>query len=101
MKDRVEIDSREKKSAKKRTEIRSIFSASGAAAAFTGRGERIRRGIRPRSPWSRMLRRGIFYASARVPPVVLAGARPCETIRFDHSIHSCASKYPQIFPNFL
>ncbi|WP_154234193.1 hypothetical protein [Burkholderia pseudomallei] len=36
MKDRIEIDSREKKSAKKRVAFRSIFSAEGAAGRIGG-----------------------------------------------------------------
>ncbi|MCS0468956.1 hypothetical protein LV178_26630, partial [Burkholderia mallei] len=36
MKDRIEIDSREKKSAKKRIAFRSIFSAEGAAGRIGG-----------------------------------------------------------------
>ncbi|PNE79300.1 hypothetical protein A8H37_13325 [Burkholderia thailandensis] len=44
----------------------------------------------------------VFSTCRRAPPpVVPAGARPRERIRTDHSIRDCASKYPQIFPNFL
>ncbi|WP_232508608.1 hypothetical protein [Burkholderia thailandensis] len=65
MKDRVEIDSREKKSAKKRAAIRSTFSACGAAAAFPRRGARAARHSTPIASAARAAARYFLRAGAR------------------------------------
>ncbi|KGC95844.1 hypothetical protein DO71_5336 [Burkholderia pseudomallei] len=103
MKDRIEIDSREKKSAKKRVAFRSIFSAEGAAGriggvARTGGG---RCAASDPGYAGRACRSAAFSPRWRGLPGALADARPCATNRMDHSIRDRAPKYPQIFPNFL
>ncbi|QGT08184.1 hypothetical protein [Burkholderia pseudomallei] len=103
MKDRIEIDSREKKSAKKRIAFRSIFSAEGAAGRIGGvarTGGGWCAASDPAMPAARAAARHFRRAGAGCRGA-LADARPCATNRMDHSIRDRAPKYPQIFPNFL
>ncbi|WP_010109879.1 hypothetical protein [Burkholderia oklahomensis] len=97
MKDRVEIDSREKKSAKKRVAVRSTFSEAARQARPPGK-RRMQCEIRPRLSRSRA-RCGAAFSTR---PAGAAG-RSCwrKAARNDYSMHDRASKYPQIFPNFL
>ncbi|HGL4258966.1 hypothetical protein [Burkholderia dolosa] len=87
----IEIDSREKKSAKKR--MRFIGLKGFRRAAYRFRIERFV-GCMPR----RAAARGIFYGSSRQKAVVIAiSAGPFTLVPARYF----TQKHPQIFPNFL
>ncbi|MBF3556054.1 hypothetical protein [Burkholderia pseudomallei] len=103
MKDRIEIDSREKKSAKKRIAFLRFFPRKArrvALAALRGQAAGGAPHPTPAMPAARAAARHFRRAGAGCRGA-LADARPCATNRMDHSIRDRAPKYPQIFPNFL